>query len=130
MKFFKKTDLIIIMIILVISLLSWIAYNYLYADKSAKAEIYYYSKLVDTIDLNAGIEKTFSIPQDKNVIFHLYKDGFIRFEESDCPDKVCIHAGKLHKVGQFAACLPNGIIVKIVPDKKHSDDDIDIIIGN
>ena len=128
MKFIKKTDIIIILIILAISLLSWITYNLVFADQSAKAEIYYYSELVETIDLDSGIDRIFSIPQDENVIFHIYKDGNISFEESDCPDKVCINAGKLNTVGQFAACLPNGIIIKIVPGKLHSDDDVDIII--
>ncbi|HYE68792.1 MAG TPA: NusG domain II-containing protein, partial [Anaerovoracaceae bacterium] len=73
---------------------------------------------------------TFSIPQDENVIFHLYQDGSIAFVESDCPDKVCIHAGKLKMTGQFAACLPNGIVMKIVPEKERSEDDPDLVIGN
>lgn len=130
MKFFKKTDIIIIAIILIISLISWITYKYVFSQQSTKVEIYYNSELVDTIKLDSGTEKTFSIPQDENVIFHLYKDGQICFEESDCPDKVCINAGKLNTVGQFAACLPNGIVLKIVPDKNHSEDDIDIMVGN
>lgn len=129
MKFFKKSDIIIISILLIISLLSWGIYNFTFSKKSAKAEIYYYSELAETIDLNTGEEKTFSISQNPHVVFHLYKDGNIRFEESDCPDKVCIHAGKLHTIGETAACLPNGIILKIVPEKKHSDDDLDMIVG-
>jgi len=127
MKFFKKTDLIIIISILVVSLITWITYNYIFSEKSAKAEIYYYSELVETVDLGSGIDKTFTIPQDEHVILHLYKDGSIRFEESDCPDKVCINAGKLNTVGQFAACLPNGVVVKIIPADNYSEDDLDII---
>jgi len=128
MKFFKKSD-IIILIIIVMSTLFWIIYNFASSKQSAKAEIYYYSELAETIDLTAGVEKTFSIPQNSHVIFHLYKDGTICFEESNCPDKVCVHAGKLHRVGEMAACLPNGIVLKIVPEKEHSADDLDMIIG-
>ena len=61
------------------------------------------------------------------MVFHLYPDGGICFEKSDCSDKICIHAGKLYTVGQSAACLPNGIIIKIVPAGEHSDNDIDIV---
>ena len=64
------------------------------------------------------------------MVFHLYKDGSIAFEESDCPDRVCIHAGRLKTAGQFAACLPNGIVMKIVPEKERSEGDADIVIGN
>ncbi|MDF2593981.1 MAG: hypothetical protein K0R69_322 [Clostridia bacterium] len=127
MKFFKKSDVIVILIIIVISVVSWVIYHSIFSKKAAKAEIYYYSELVETVDLNTGVERTFSIPQDEHVIFHLYKDGKIRFEESDCPDKVCIKTGKLSMVGQSAACLPNAIILKIVPEKKHAEDDLDMI---
>lgn len=130
MKYFKRTDLIIIICILVVSVFSWGIYQYIFAEDKGKAEIYYYSELVETVDLSSGEERSFSIPQDKNVILKLYQDGSIAFIESDCPDKVCIHAGKLKTTGQFAACLPNGIVVKIVPQKERDEDDIDLVIGN
>lgn len=130
MKFFKKTDIIIIIAILAISAAVWVIYHFLFADQGVKAEIYYDSELVKTVDLKEEIEKTFSIPQDEKVLFHLYEDGTIAFIESDCPDKVCIHAGRLGTAGQFAACLPNGIVMKIVPEKERSDEDMDLIIGN
>ena len=129
MKFFKKIDIIIITIITIVCILSLITYNFISRDKPAKAEIYYKSELIQTVELNTGVDKTFSIPQDENVVFHLYKDGSIRFGESDCPDKVCVNTGKLKTVGQTAACLPNEIILKIIPDGDYSEDEPDIIIG-
>lgn len=130
MKFFRRSDIIVITAILLISAVSWGIYHFIFAEDRVKAEIYYYSDLIETVDLRSGEEKTFSIPQDENVIFHLYQDGSIAFAESDCPDKVCIHAGKLKMAGQFAACLPNGIVMKIVPEKERSEDDADLVIGN
>jgi hypothetical protein len=130
MKFFKRTDIIIIIGIIAVSAASWGIYNYAFAEDQVRAEIYYYSDLVKTVELNTGEDTTFSIPEDENVVFRLYQDGSIAFVESDCPDKVCIHAGKLKTVGQFAACLPNGIVVKLVPAKEHGEDDADIVIGN
>lgn len=128
MKFFKRTDLIIILAIITLSAASWGIFHYVSAKDSVKAEIYYYSELVETVDLSKGEDKSFSIPQNKNVVLHLYRDGSIAFVDSDCPDKVCIHAGRLRTAGQFAACLPNGIIVKIVPaDGKHSSE-ADVVI--
>lgn len=130
MKFFKRSDIIIIAAIILISAVSWGIYKFVFAEDRVKAEIYYYSELIETVDLSSGEEKSFSVPQDENVIFHLYQDGSIAFVESDCPDKVCIHAGKLKTAGQFAACLPNGIVMKIVPEKERSEDDADLVIGN
>jgi hypothetical protein len=127
MKFFKKTDILIVLAIVFVSIALWNVYGLFNSKKVVKAEIYYYSDLVETVDLNDGVDKKFSIPQDKNVVFHKDKEGNIWFEESDCPDKICIKSGKLHLSGQSAACLPNGIVLKIVPVGERTDDDLDII---
>ena len=127
MKFFKKTDIVVVLTIIAVSIVIWVIYSYAFSDKAAKAEIYYNSKLIMTVNLNSGEDRVFSIPQKEKVVFHLDKEGNIRFEQSDCPDKVCVHAGKLHMVGQSAACLPNGVVLKIVPLKERSEDDIDVI---
>lgn len=127
--FFKKSDIIIVIFIISISIIILFAYRNVYSNRPAKAEIYYYSELVDTIELTKGVERTFSIPQNKNVVFHLAKDGYISFKESDCPDKVCINCGRLKMVGESAACLPNNIILKIVSDNNHMRN-FDIIVGS
>jgi len=129
LKLFRKTDFVVIVVIIAAAGLFWIVYNSIFSGKAAKAEIYYYSELVETVDLVPGQEKIFSIPQEEDVVFRLDKEGNIQFIQSDCPDKVCINAGKLHMVGQSAACLPNGIVVKIVPQGERNEDDPDIIIG-
>ena len=129
MKFFKKSDIIVILVMLAFALIFTIYYKVTYSNKSAIAEIYYNSDLIETVDLDTGIDKTFSIPQDEHVIFHQYKDGSICFEEADCPDKICIKAGKISMVGESAACLPNGIVMKIVPKSGYSYDAADIIVG-
>ena len=129
MKFYKKTDIMIVLAIVIVSLVTWGIYSFIFADKSGKAEIYYESKLVKTVVLDTGVDKTFSIPQNEHVVFHLYKDGRIKFEHSDCPDKICIKSGKLKMVGRTAACLPNKIILKIVPSKDRGEDDLDMIVG-
>ncbi len=133
MKFFKSKDLIIIIIILLLAIGLYYIYS-LYnkeAEQSgAKAEIYYESKLVMTVMLNEKVDKTFSIDENQHVVFHLYEDGSIRFEESNCPDKVCIKSGRLSHVGSSAACLPNKIILKVVPIKDTESNDVDLIVSN
>ncbi len=129
MKFFKKTDLIIVLVVFIVGLALWAGFTFNTSDKPAKAEIYYKSELVTTVDLNTGEDKMLSIPQNNNVIFHLTKDGRIGFEKSDCPDKICVRTGMLKNIGETAACLPNEIILKIVPLTARSDDELDMIVG-
>lgn len=128
LKFFKKTDLIIIVSMLAVCLVIWGAYQAFYTGKGAKAEIYYGGELVMTVDLNTGEERAFSVPQEPDVMFHLYSDGSIAFERSDCPDKICVHTGRISQIGQTAACLPNRLILKIVPADDKNTDHADIIV--
>lgn len=121
--------MIIIGVILVFAVLFMVLYRTKFSDQPAVAEIYYYSDLVETVKLDKKVDKIFSIPQNSHVVFHLYEDGTLRFEESDCPDKVCINTGKIGMVGQSAACLPNGIVVKIVQKSGRTEDTVDIIVG-
>ena len=51
-------------------------------------------------------------PLGKSVIE--IKDGQVRFIESPCENKLCILSGWLRHDGELAACLPNGISVKVV----------------
>ena len=128
MNFFKKTDLIVIIVLLIISATVYLTYNYLAQSEEAKAEIYLGSELLKTVNLSSGENSTFSIPGNENVVFHLYEDGTIAFEKSDCPDQICVHSGKLHIVGQSAACLPNALILKIVPQNGYKNDQNDVVV--
>lgn len=128
--FFKKWDIVVIAGFFAAAAIAWLIYQNSFADKPAKAEIYYYAARVMTVELDTGVDKTFSIPQNEHVIFHQYKDGSICFEESGCPDKICVNAGRIGTIGQSAACLPNGIILKIVPKNGRSEDDLDAVAGN
>jgi len=129
MKFFKKTDIIIILILIILSAIGYFGYKHFFSSHEALAEIYYKTKLVKVIDLSTVTDKTFTIPENEDVVFKTFSDGSICFYESDCPDKICIKSGKLSIPGQSAACLPNELFIKIVVKDKHNNDDIDIIIG-
>lgn len=122
-------DIIIIIVIVSIGLVFWLLNNYVFAEPGTFAEIYYRSELVERVDLTSAMERRFSVDQTPNVVFYLYGDGSIAFIESDCPDKICVLSGKLSRTGQYAACLPNEIYIKIVSEGGEHSDDPDMIIG-
>ena len=47
--------------------------------------------------------------------------GKIRFLESPCNGKQCVHQGWLEYGGEFAACLPNRISVRILSNEPRFD---------
>lgn len=129
MKFAKRLDVIIVIALLAAGLVLWAAMSGVIGKtEGARAEIYYNSELVKTIDLAAGKDAVFTIEQLPRVLFRIYEDGSIAFIESDCPDQVCVKTGRLHYTGQTAACLPNHVYVKIV-GKAASAKEPDIVIN-
>ncbi len=129
MKFTRMTDLLLVGTLLLISLLSWGVYTFFPPDEFPQAEVYYQNELVDTLPLTGIMPSTYKVYQVPQVILVLDGQGGIRFGESDCPDQICVHSGVLSKPGQFAACLPNGVVVKIIPGKQDHEAP-ELILGN
>lgn len=44
------------------------------------------------------------------------RDGRARFVDAPCRDRICIAAGWLAARGDFAACVPNGVTLRVVGD--------------
>ncbi|MEA4822811.1 MAG: NusG domain II-containing protein [Clostridiaceae bacterium] len=129
-KFAKKSDIIIIAAFISVGILLWIFFGGLFGGSNGlRAEIYYKSELIKTVDLTEGKEESFSVEGVPTVVFHLYTDGSIAFIKSDCPDQICVRSGRLRKVGQMAACLPNQLYMKIVGSAPGNSDEPDMIIG-
>lgn len=127
MKLIQKRDVIVVFVLLLMAVVFYT--GFLRKNKAAplRAELYYGNERIKIIELNTGEDKRFSVSQNENVVFHLYADGSICFEESDCPDQFCVHAGKLRQLGESAACLPNKMILKLVRAEEYEADSVDLI---
>lgn len=121
--FFRKTDIIILLVILLIGLifLLFTSFN----NDEVSCQIIYDRKVVMDVDLNKNGE--IKLPDFPNVTFEV-KDGMIAFISSDCPDHVCVRTGFISKNSQTAVCLPNKLMIRI-NKSKNLDDDLDIIAG-
>jgi hypothetical protein len=49
------------------------------------------------------------------------RDKRVRFVDSPCVNRLCIHMGWLSRSGQVAACLPNGIVVEVTGSDREFD---------
>lgn len=66
-------------------------------------------------------EEAARYPMSKNGNFPLnggtntlvIENGYAWMTDSECPDKICEHMGKIHMNGQLIVCLPNGVIVTV-----------------
>ena len=73
--------------------------------------------VVERLDLSKDTEIT--IEGYNGGTNHLViQDGEVYIDDASCPDKVCIHQGKIHKSGEMIVCLPNLMIAKVVGEEK------------
>lgn len=116
MKLFKRTDIIIILIVLLAAVLIAIP-KFLVSDKLT-AEIYVDGKLTKSIDLTE-VEKNYTISE--NGVEITVGNGEIYFSKAECKDKLCIKSGKLTSGGETAACLPARVVISVKSNKSKTD---------
>lgn len=124
MKIAKRIDVWIIAGLLLLSAVGYAIHHLTTSKSAAVAEVYVGEELVRTVVLTGGEQEVFRVPSREQVELTVHAEGEISFTHSDCPDQVCVHAGRLRRPGQSAACLPNQVIVRIVPLEGDPEDDM------
>lgn len=111
----KKGDIILLAAVLVIVVAGLAAVKYYKSnDTGARiAVIKQDDKVVRKIDLNGVTAPERINIEGKYPGTILVERGRIRFEQADCPDKVCVKTGWLSKKGDAAYCLPNKTSIRI-----------------
>ena len=107
---FKKTDWIILGVLLVLAAGSWLFYQISYREPVEQnlAVIMIDGKEAVRLNLLEEPNRTFSLREDFGVpVSFQIQDHKIRFVEVDCPDHICENAGFLSMEGQTAVCMPN-----------------------
>ena len=51
------------------------------------------------------------------------EDGLVFFENSPCPNKLCVNSSAISKNGDWIACLPNGVFARIEGEDENSEID-------
>lgn len=122
-KFFKKTDLIFLGVLLVCCILVLLWMRLPKRQAGAIAEITYDGKVVKTISLSTAADEIFVLPENPRVSFQIQNQQ-IRFVNTECPDKLCENVGFLHESNPLAVCLPNRVSLKIISQDSGNVDAI------
>lgn len=103
-----------------------------YGWKLYSSSLYKNSEGIATIEINGKLYGKYELKKVGNKKLQLelpenehstveFKDGMVRVQEADCPDKVCVRTGWVSKPGEMIVCLPYRIIIKISGDKQNVD---------
>lgn len=112
-----KKELILAAVILLIAAAGFFI-NYLnHRQPAALAKVKVNGQVVSSYDLNQDLETT--IQGYGGGTNHLViQNGALWIDEATCPDKVCIHQGKITMNREVVSCLPNRVIVTITEQEK------------
>lgn len=119
MKLFKRTDLIIILAVLLASAMISIP-KFLGSDRLT-AEIYVDGRLEETIELSE-VESEYTVTPDTEPRVEItVNKGEIYFSHAECKDKLCVKSGRLTSGGETAACLPARVVISVKSNKNKTD---------
>lgn len=113
-----------IVILSMIALLFFVYYSYWSFNNDQNQDNNYAQ-----ISITGSPQQQFSLHQNKtytisgrvgNTVIQI-KNKKIRFVNSPCTKKYCIHSGWLKRAGSIAACIPNGVSINIKSTKNLFD---------
>ena len=72
-------------------------------------------------------DTTIQIPGLEGISTIQIHQGQACYLDSPCANKTCVAASPIHRNGEWSACLPNGIFMRVENSTSSSDTDIDIM---
>ncbi len=70
-------------------------------------------QVVQNVPLDVDVDRTIAVRGPLGVTRIEVRGDSARVVSSPCPDKICVRMGWLSRAGEYAACIPNGVIVTI-----------------
>lgn len=71
--------------------------------------------------LNLFQNQDIKVPGQLGVSLLQVRDGQVRFMDSPCSNKICIHTGWIRQGGETATCLPNRVSLQVLGSNPRFD---------
>ena len=103
----KNINFIFVVFVLLLLAVSWIIKSLL-KEEGDTVLIYKNSQLIKEVSLSQNIE--IDVGGTNTVVI---EDGYCYMKEANCPDKTCVHTGKIKDNSRDIICLPNKVRVEV-----------------
>ena len=114
----KKKDLLLAVIILTVAAAGFLINHLIHQKPAARLEIQVDGQVIASYDLDQDLDTVITGYQG-GTNHLIIQDHTAWVSEASCPDKVCIHQGKIQLNGQMVVCLPNRMIAMIVEEEAN-----------
>ena len=108
----KKGDVLVILTVLILEAALVVVF-FASSSKGGSMVIELNNELVYNFSFLGNDVKVFEIQGNVGKVVVIVENGRARFSEAECPDRTCVKTGWISRTGQAAACIPNGILIRI-----------------
>ncbi len=107
-----KKDLRLIGVILLFAIIGLFINRYFNSQTSSFVEVHINGSVTHQFDLSSN--HSFFVDNGTGGTNQLViNNGMVSITDANCPDKLCVHQGRITQTGQLITCLPNKVVVII-----------------
>lgn len=108
---FIKGDFLAIAVVLVLTLVTMVAFRSTVRGQEASTLLIYQDGILIK-ELPMGVDGEYIVEGDYHNRIEI-RDGKAGITQSDCPGSDCVHSGWIHEAGRSIVCLPNRVELRI-----------------
>ncbi|MBQ8260317.1 MAG: NusG domain II-containing protein [Clostridia bacterium] len=112
----KKRDIILIASILVVAIAFLLIVE---LTKEEGAGVVVKVDGVEVAEYSLSKNGTYPLNGGTNIL--VIEDGRAYLSDANCPDKLCVHQGKISRTGEVITCLPNKLTVTVFGAEESVD---------
>jgi hypothetical protein len=114
--------------LIILSLLAGVGFSFFFTGQKKEGNqviVERQGRIVFSAPLDVNREELFTGPVGETLM--VIRDHEVFIQRSDCPRKVCMAMGSIHRTGDVIACVPNRILIRIAGETKEDDRAYDIL---
>lgn len=112
----KKRDIILIASILAVAIALFLLVE---LTKEEGAGVVVKVDGVEIAEYSLSKNGTYPLNGGTNIL--VIEDGRAYLSDANCPDKLCVHQGKISRTGEVITCLPNKLTVTVFGAEESVD---------
>ena len=112
----KKRDIILIASILAVAIALFLIVE---LTKEEGAGVVVKVDGVEVAEYSLSKSGTYPLNGGTNIL--VIEDGRAYLSDANCPDKLCVHQGKISRTGEVITCLPNKLTVTVFGAEESVD---------
>ncbi len=120
----RKNDMFLVLVLAILAVGSWVFFHAAQSQGGKVLVVRRDQQVIQRIELKKVTTETkLLVPVKDGELTVIYDHEGARVIESPCPDKICIHQGKITRSGQTIACVPEKVLVSLTTPEKENDHD-------